>query len=154
MMRRKDREITDKAVIEDIIRRSITCRLAMCLDDMPYVVPLSFGYENNTLYFHCAREGRKLDILRENSNVCFEFDIDQEIILAEGACRGSVKYKSVVGHGKATIIDNDESKRHGLNIIMRQYANQESFQFDDKSVADCLVIKVNIESITGKISGY
>lgn len=153
-MRRKDREITDKALIEEIIRRSITCRLAMCLDDKPYVVPLSFGYENNALYFHCAREGKKLDILRKNSSVCFEFDIDQEIILGENACAGSVKYRSVVGYGKAVIIDDDESKRHGLNIIMRQYANQESFQFDDKSVTDCLIIRIDIESMTGKMSGY
>lgn len=153
-MRRKENEITDKAAIEDIIRQSTTCRLAMCADNMPYIVPLSFGYKNKALYFHCAREGKKLDIIRQNNNVCFEMDTDQDVILGEKACGGSVKYKSVIGYGKATIIDDDNSKRHGLDILMKQYSGQESFEYDEKSVANCYIIKVEIESMTGKISGY
>ena len=82
-MRRKEKEITDKTAIESIILRSSVCRLALSEDNHPYIVPLCFGYKDNTLYFHSALEGKKLDIMKNNNNVCFEFDIDYQIVEAE-----------------------------------------------------------------------
>jgi nitroimidazol reductase NimA-like FMN-containing flavoprotein (pyridoxamine 5'-phosphate oxidase superfamily) len=61
-MRRKEKEITDKAVIESIILSSSVCRLALSEDNQPYIIPLCFGYEENTLYFHSAPEGKKLGL--------------------------------------------------------------------------------------------
>ena len=76
-MRRKDREVTDICGIEEILRQCKTCHVAMVDDGAPYVVPLSYGYQmlddgRLALYFHSAKEGRKLDILRRNSRLCFE----------------------------------------------------------------------------------
>ncbi|MBU3917342.1 pyridoxamine 5'-phosphate oxidase family protein, partial [bacterium] len=71
-MRRKEKEITDKAIIDSIINDSKVCRLGLSDDNRPYVVPLCFGYENDTLYFHSAHKGMKLDILKKNKQVCFE----------------------------------------------------------------------------------
>ena len=84
-MRRKDKEITDKAEIESIIGSSMVCRLAMTDKNRPYIVPLCFGYKDNTLYFHSAGQGKKLDILKKNNLVCFEFDIDYEPIKEDKA---------------------------------------------------------------------
>ncbi|MCG2777827.1 MAG: pyridoxamine 5'-phosphate oxidase family protein, partial [Desulfobacterales bacterium] len=121
-MRRKEKEITDKTAMESIILRSSVCRLALSEENRPYIVPLCFGYEDDTLYFHSAREGRKLDILRKNNKVCCEFDIDNEIVEADDACGWSMKYQSVIGAGKGSIIDDIESKRKALNIIMQHYS--------------------------------
>ena len=74
-MRRKDKEITDREVIDSIINESTFCRLALSQDDRPYIVPLTFGYDGTALYFHGALAGKKIDILRKNINVCFEFDL-------------------------------------------------------------------------------
>ena len=71
-MRRKDKEIKDKEVIESIIKRATVCRIALSENNVPYIVPLSFGYKDNCLYFHSAPEGRKIDIIKQNNNVCFE----------------------------------------------------------------------------------
>ena len=71
-MRRKDREIEDRAELESIIGAAMVCRLAMSEDDRPYIVPLCFGYKDGNLYFHSAEEGKKLEILRVNSSICFE----------------------------------------------------------------------------------
>ena len=81
-------------------------------------------------------------------------DIDYDLVLGETACRGTTKYRSVIGFGKATIINNDDAKRQGLDIIMKQYSRDEKFQYDDKSVAKCVIIKIEIESMSGKVSGY
>jgi nitroimidazol reductase NimA-like FMN-containing flavoprotein (pyridoxamine 5'-phosphate oxidase superfamily) len=80
---RKDKEVTCREDIEEIMHRADTCRLALCEGDRPYVVPLCFGYERGVLYFHCAPHGRKLEILENNHNVCFEMDLDHEIVSGE-----------------------------------------------------------------------
>jgi len=152
-MRRKEKEITDKTAMESIILRSSVCRLALSEENRPYIVPLCFGYKDDTLYFHSAREGRKLDILRKNSKVCFEFDIDHEIVEADDACGWGMKYQSVIGAGKGSIIDDIESKRKALNIIMQHYSRN-SYEYPDKPVKKTVIIKVEIEHMTGKKSGY
>ena len=152
-MRRKEKEITDKTAMESIILKSSVCRLAFSEKNRPYIVPLCFGYEDDTLYFHSAREGRKLDILRKNNMVCFEFDIDNEIVEADDACAWGMKFQSVIGFGRGSIIDDIESKRKALNIIMQQYSRN-SYEYPDKAVKKIVVIKVEIEHMTGKKSGY
>ena len=152
-MRRKEKEITDKTAMESIILKSSVCRLALSEENRPYIVPLCFGYEGDTLYFHSAREGRKLDILRKNNKVCFEFDIDNEIVEADDACRWTMNFQSVIGLGRGSIIDDIEPKRKAFNIIMQHYSRN-SYEYPDKTVKKIVIIKVEIEHMTGKKSGY
>ena len=152
-MRRKDQEITDIAAIEDIIRKAQVCRLGLSENGRPYIVPLCFGYKDKTLYFHSAREGKKLDILRKNNNVCFEIDIDHELVRGKKACNCSMKYRSVIGFGRAELIEDIEPKRRALNIIMQNY--YEGFiKYADASIENTVIIKVDMESMTGKKLGY
>ena len=152
-MRRKDKEITDKAAIRSIIEKATVCRLAMVDGDKPYIVPLSFGYQDDVLYFHGSLKGRKIDILRKNPKVCFEFDLIAEPVESENACDWSMKYQSVTGFGKAVFIENPDEKREALSVIMAQYSDRQ-FQFPEKMLKATAVIKVKIESITGKQSGF
>ena len=152
-MRRKDREITDIALIEDIIRNSLVCRLGMSRDDQPYIVPLCFAYSNNTLYFHCAGEGLKLEIVQQNPNVCVEFDIDQEVIQGDKPCKWGMKYRSVIGFGKASFVEDLQEKRKGLDAIMKHYSGR-SFEYVESAIESTCIIKVEIESMTGKKSVY
>ncbi|NQT03245.1 MAG: pyridoxamine 5'-phosphate oxidase family protein [Planctomycetes bacterium] len=152
-MRRKDQEINDIATIEGIIRKGQVCRLALSENGRPYIVPLCFGYEDNNLYFHTAREGKKLDILRKNDNVCFEIDIDQELVKGKKACNCSMKYRSVIGFGKAELIEDIERKRRAFNIIMQNYY-EGFFKYPEESIQNTVIIKVEIESMTGKKLGY
>ena len=152
-MRKKEKEITAHAAIESIIHRSLVCRLALADGNDPYIVPLCFGYEGHTLYFHCDREGKKIDILRKNNRVCFEFDIDQELVKADQACKFDMKYQSVIGFGKAFLLEDAESKRQALPAIMRHYMGQ-SYSFPEEIVNKTGIIKVEIESLSGKKAGY
>jgi nitroimidazol reductase NimA-like FMN-containing flavoprotein (pyridoxamine 5'-phosphate oxidase superfamily) len=152
IMRRKDKEITDSVKIESIIKRSVVCRLGLLDENRPYIVPLCFGYKDNTLYFHSANKGRKIDILRRNHTVCFEFDIDCEPIKADNPCEWGMKYKSVVGSGKAYFVDDFEAKCDALDIIMAQYSDG-TFDHPKTKVKNTLIIRVEIEHMTGKQSG-
>jgi hypothetical protein len=64
-MRREDKAIVELAEIEQILHKALVCRLGLTDGIRPYVVPLSFGFKNNTLYFHSAPEGKKIEMLRK-----------------------------------------------------------------------------------------
>ena len=151
-MRRKEKEICDRGAIDAIISRSQVCRLGMVYDQQPYVVPLCFGYDNNTLYFHSAREGKKIDILKKNTAVCFEFDLDHFILKSDNACGWGMKYCSVIGYGSASFINDPVSKQKALDIIMRHYS-EHGHEYAENALENIVIIKVEIESMTGKESG-
>ncbi len=148
-MRRHDKQINDREEIEAIIRQSSVCHLAMSRDNEPYLVPLSFGYRDNTLYFHSAREGKKISLLRGNPRVCFAFSLDGGLTRGPVACEWGVRYRSVIGTGRARFIDNSEEKVAALDVIMQQYAPGEH-AYAASSVANTLVFAVDIDSLCGK----
>jgi nitroimidazol reductase NimA-like FMN-containing flavoprotein (pyridoxamine 5'-phosphate oxidase superfamily) len=148
-----DREITDRQAIEAILERATVCRLGLCSGGAPYVVPLCFGYEDNCLYFHSAPQGRKMEAIRENLSVCFEVDIDQEVVPGNSPCRWTVKYRSVIGFGKARLLEEVEEKRRALDVILAHYGSG-PFEYAEGAVDKVAVIEVQIESLTGKQSGY
>lgn len=148
-MRRNEREITDRKEIDDIIRRCRVCHLAMCVDGQPYIIPLNFGYDGRFLYFHTAPEGRKIDIIKRNNRVGFEFDILHDIVTAEQACKWGAKYESVMGSGTAEIVDDLEAKKEALQLIMRQYGNG-TWDFKEEILKKTLVLRVRILEISGK----
>ena len=150
-MHRKEREITDQKAIEDILHNAWVCRLAMVDGDTPYIVPLCFGYADRTLYFHSAPEGKKLEILKKNNRVCFEVDIDPSLKPNAKPCAWAMNYRSVVGFGCARFLNDVESKRKALDIIMRNYSDK-SYVYQRSAIENTTVIKVNIEQMTGKQS--
>jgi nitroimidazol reductase NimA-like FMN-containing flavoprotein (pyridoxamine 5'-phosphate oxidase superfamily) len=144
----------DRTIIESIIRDSLVCRLALSVDDRPYIIPLNFGYEKNALYFHgLRREGKCLEMIRRNRNVCFEIDTGLETVPAEQACKWSMKYRSVIGFGTASIVEETDARKKALDVIMRQYGDRE-YTYDDKIVELTVVVRLEITSMTGKESGY
>ena len=151
-MRLSEREITDQTAMEAIIRSSLVCRLGLSDENRPYIVPLCFGYQDRTLYFHGAREGKKIDLLRKNPYVCFEFDLNSGVKEAEKACKWGMSYQSVIGSGKASLLDDPEEKREALGIIMGQYGDGE-FSFSENIIEKTGIIKIDIEEMTGKESG-
>jgi nitroimidazol reductase NimA-like FMN-containing flavoprotein (pyridoxamine 5'-phosphate oxidase superfamily) len=152
-MRRKDKEMDDRAMIDSVIERAKVCHLGLCDDGIPYIVPMCFGYEDNTLFLHCAKEGRKIDFLKRNSTVCFEFETDCEVKIGDKPCSFSMRYRSVMGYGQASFVEDPEAKHKALEIIMRQYT-QGQFSFPEEALGTIAIIKIRIAEITGKKSGY
>jgi len=150
-MRNAEAEITDRTEIDTIIKSSQAFRLALCDNGRPYIVPLCFGYDGVDLYFHAAKEGEKLNIIRRNPRVCFEFDHIMGVEQADLPCSWGIGYESVIGFGTVKILEDIEEKRAGLTLIMAQYSDQ-SFTFKDAAIHATTVFKITIESITGKHS--
>lgn len=155
-MRRSDKEIKDKETIQWILKEAQVCRIALCDDNKPYIVPMSFGFKDNCIHLHSAAKGKKMDILNKNNNVCFEVDIENEIVKSESACNWGMKYYSVIGSGKAYFIEDTAEKKKALDIIMQKYSENDikSFEYSEKSLNKTTIIKIELTEITGKKSGY
>jgi hypothetical protein len=114
---------------------------------------MSFGYDGQNIYLHCAREGRKIDILKKNTEVCFEFETDCEVKKSDKGCSFTMRYRSVMGTGKAILVEETEAKRRALEIIMKQY-DEGRYSFADEALDKILIIVIDIIEMTGKKSGY
>jgi len=151
VMRRKDKEIRNETTIMEIVSNSLICRLGIFDDEYPYIVPLNYGYYNNALYFHCASEGKKIELLRKNNKVCFEIEQSSEIIKDPVSCNWTMKYCSVIGYGIIEIVSDHESKKQGLDIIMRHYGKNDN-AYKQKVIEEMLILKLNIISLQAKKS--
>jgi len=149
-MRRSNREIKEQMAIDELIRSCDTCRLAMSKDNQPYIVPLSFGYDGEAVYFHTAIKGQKIDFIESNPNVCVEFDNCLEITKGDKACKWSCNFQSVIAFGKIEEVTDKEGMIEALNILMEQYSGKRNWEYSDKDLKGVRMWRVDIESMTGK----
>ena len=149
-MRRANRDIKDPNAVWAIMEEARVCRIGLSDEGMPYIVPMSFGLGENCIYLHCAAEGRKLDIIRRNDRVCFEMDLFREVVLGQSACGCSARYESVIGFGRASIVEEPAEKRAALDRIMEHYGGHGAFIYQDDILAKTTVIRIAIESLTAK----
>lgn len=150
-MRRKDKLIEEAAEINDILEKGEVIRVAMIDDGAPYLVPMSYGYKGGVIYIHCAKEGRKVDALRKDGRVCFEVSCDTKLIKKTESCGWTYHFRSVIGDGRMVFIDDFAEKLIGLSAIMEHYGSDEH-SFPDAAVEKTLVMRIDIEKVTGKRS--
>ncbi len=148
-MRRKEKQIIKTADIEQILKQAQVCRLGFVDNNVPYIVPMNYGYQDQALYFHSAPAGRKIDLIRANPLVCFEVDELVKMNKAARACDWGVSFKSVIGTGTARILETPAEKKAGLDIIMAQYSDR-SFTYPDEMLEKTAVINVIVQEMTGK----
>ena len=152
-MRRTEKEIKDRKKIDSILEKTTCCRIGLVDGSNPYIIPVSFAVKNNHLYFHSAKEGRKIDILRKNNSVCFEMDIEGDIVKGQQACFWGMKYVSIIGFGQAFFIEDNTAKKKALDILMEKYAGKSGFSYADDELDKITIIDVKIDTISGKQSG-
>lgn len=152
-MRRKDREIKDINKITEIINECKVLRLGVVSEEGVYVVPVNFGYEliDDKFYFyiHGAKEGKKINCITKNQNVCVEMDCNHKLSEGVKACNYSYFYSSVIANGKAEISEDEEEKLKGLKLIMKHQTGKD-FDMDKNAVKVVSIIKITAESISAK----
>jgi hypothetical protein len=106
--------------------------------------------ENKKLYFHCSKEGKKLDMMKKNNYVCFSLDTDHNLNVGKNACDYGMSYRSVVGWGRITIITDEDEKRVGIDSIMLHYSQEKYFSYEQASLERMLLLRLDILEMTGK----
>lgn len=152
-MRRADKQIKDPEVISEVVRNSMICRIGLAKDNRPYIVPVSFGYDGQAIYFHSAvHAGKKIEYIQENPQVCFECEREVKLVQhSEKPCHWSFSFQSVIGYGAITELLTAEEKVAGLHQIMAHYSDRE-WDFSALSTDNVRVWKIVIEHICGKQS--
>lgn len=151
-MRRRDREIKEFDEIVKIIKKCDSLVLGLNDEGYPYLVPLNFGVDIEDgqlyLYFHCAKEGKKLDLIQKDNRATFEMDCNHNFILYEERMSCTMGYESVIGQGTIEIVAEDK-KYDALKILMRQY-HAEDFQFNTDMIKVTTLLRLKVEKLTGK----
>ena len=153
-IRRKEKAIENKEEMIAILEGSKYITIAMCQDDVPYLVTLSHGYdrEKSCIYFHCAREGKKVDILTTNSAVWGQAIKDHGY--AEGAC--DHLYATTQFKGSVSFIDDVKEKEHALRIMINSLEPNPELvieeQITEKAVKQVHIGRIDIDYMSGKKS--
>jgi len=152
-MRRHDREVSNRKEIIEIMEKCDVCRIAFFDEEYPYIIPLNFGASNESpdleLFFHGAKEGKKLSLIQNNPKVSFEMDCSHKLITGEKACNYTMEYESVCGNGEIVMLE-DHEKVMALTHIMKQYSKETTFEFSENELKAITVFKLKVNQITGK----
>lgn len=151
-MRRKEKAVVDRKTIDGIIQKAEICHLSCCLDDQPYLIPISFGYDGQAIFIHTASAGKKITIFERNPRVCVSF-VSQADLLSnqDQACNWSFNYSSVIAEGKISEITDPALKTSALNHIMSHYSGRE-WEIPNKSLSSTRAWKIMLENPSGKTS--
>ena len=151
-MRRQEKEILERDIIDKILKSSRICRLAIFDKEYPYIIPMNYGYHNNSLYFHCATQGKKIDLLKQNNKVGFEIEQSHDIIEDEESCKWTTKFLSIIGTGEIVIIKDKEAKKKGLDILMIHHGKTDNI-YNENALKKVVILKLDIIGMTAKQSG-
>lgn len=146
--------IENREEIDKIIRACKTCYVAMSNNEFPYVLPMNFGYDKDSIILHSAQSGRMWETLKKNPNVCINWTLGEDLAWqdVQVGCSYRVKSKSVLAEGKAEFVEDIEEKYQLMKLTMKQYSDRE-FKFSKPSIENVGVLKVKIEKITAKEFG-
>ena len=152
-MTKREFKITDEVQIRGILDTARVLRLGISVDNEPYIYPMNYGYtlENGVLrlYLHSAVKGNKLDLLRNNPNVCFELDCDNVPFEGKVACQYGLSYSSVSGRGRAVIVDDVPEKLEAMSVLMKTQTGKD-FTFNERLVSIVAVIRLDVTEYTAK----
>lgn len=150
---RREKLVTDFNVIKEILDTAKVLHLGLVDGNEPYVVPMNYGYtldgEKLTVWLHGATQGRKLDVMRKNPKVFFSMECNIVPFEGDVACKYGISYSSLMGKGKAEIIEDVELKKKALSFLMKTQTGKD-FEFNDKLASVVSIIKIDVEEYTAK----
>ncbi len=153
-MRRKDREVTDPVQIEAIIADCDCCRIGIRDGESVYIVPLNFSYQaepgKGRFYFHCAKQGRKLDLLKLYPQVGFELDTRHTLVSSTKGCNFTFLYASVIGNGNVETVTDRGEKKDALRRIVAKYGGSDEWTFTDAEADSVTVLRLDVAEMSAK----
>lgn len=152
-MRRREREITDRAEIDAILRAGRVMRIALVDGERPFLVPVFYAYDGQALYFHSAQKGSKIEILGRNPHVCVEIGLDHGVIEDEKACDFEARHRTVIGHGRAVFLSDAAEKIRVLDLIVANFTDRK-FEYPAPNLAVTVVVRIDIAVFKGKKHGF
>jgi len=148
-VRKIERRIKDPKLVEALLQRAEYIHLAMWDGASPYVVPVSFAYKDGVLYFHSSFDGKKAACLKSCERVCFDAVVEYEISRTPKACGYTAHFKSVVGAGRVSFVQDPAEKARAMDMIMAHYGGP-SGKYADKILEVTCVVRIDVDELVGK----
>jgi uncharacterized protein len=148
-MRRKNQLLPNEETINILNSRTAGVLGVSGDDGYPYTVPVSYAYEDGKLYFHCAKQGHKIDSIQRNDKVSLCV-IDQDKIIPQEL---TTYFRSVIIFGRARILSEGGEIRHALESLGKKYSpglEEQARQSIEEALDKVCVIEIKIEHMTGK----
>jgi hypothetical protein len=152
----KNRTLENTRDLLDIIQSCAVCYVSMVdKENKPYVIPMNFGFADNTILLHGAKQGKKISILKNNPNICIVFSTDHQLRWQneDVACSWSMKYRSVLAYGKVAFVVDIAEKQTLLHQFMKNYSPKE-FKYSKPSLEEVQILKVPIDKMEGRAYGF
>ena len=154
-MRRKDREVTDYARMLEILNACGCCRLGLVDGEEAYIVPMNFGIAEEEgkliLYFHTAKEGRKISLLKKQTIATFQADTGHRLLESDNAGSFSYAYQCVMGKGRVQLLSEREAQIRGLQAIMAHYSPKTDWDLDTPCLDQVYVIRLTVTDWSCKV---
>lgn len=153
-MRRKEREVTELGKMDAILSECSVCRISLNTGGAPYIVPLNFAHEMKggrlTLYFHCAKSGRKLELIKNDPRAGFETDIMRKLAAGKTACDCTALYSSVCGSGVIGEVEDDGEKLYALRLLMKHYTGTAEYEIPKAALDAVCVLRLDCREFSCK----
>lgn len=147
---RRNRQLLSEHENIEILKRGTSGVLALAGEEYPYAVPLSYIYDNGKIYFHCAKNGQKIDMLKANGKASFCVIDKDEIVPKEY----TTYFKSVIAFGNIRIIEDEKQKRAAIEKLAEKYSPAETAESKEKAVneswARLCMLEMTVVHMTGK----
>lgn len=145
-MRKAERACNDSDFFTQVLGKCDELFIAFNTGDFPYIIPVNFVYSGNALYFHCASEGTKLDLLTKDSRVAFSCAADVVIDIK----KSTTYYSSVCGKGHAVLVEDAQEKIEALHLIAQRYAALCPHPAPLSVLEKVGIVRIDITALTGK----
>jgi nitroimidazol reductase NimA-like FMN-containing flavoprotein (pyridoxamine 5'-phosphate oxidase superfamily) len=152
-MRRDERELTDPQALDAILQAGRVMYIALASENMPFLLPVFYVWDGTALWFHSARAGSKIDIMRQNANICFAVSEYGGIIEDDLACNFEARHRTVIGVGKTYFVDDEAEKVTMLHRLMARFSDK-TFDFPAANLKATQVVRIDITSMKGKQHGH
>jgi len=148
------KEKSDKSTTNTILENVIALDLGMASENEPYIIAMNFVYQKDRIYLHSATTGTKIQYLKKNNRVCFLVRGDKELVASGHPCSFGMRYRSVIGTGKASFIKAPDDKAKVLSLFVSRYGGDKNSVFSTDRLEKVCVICIEITSFFCKIRGY
>jgi nitroimidazol reductase NimA-like FMN-containing flavoprotein (pyridoxamine 5'-phosphate oxidase superfamily) len=147
-------KIEEREKIDRIIRSCKSCYVAMSDQDQPYVLPMNFALDGDTVILHSAQSGRMWETLKRNPRVCINWTSGEELAWQDVGvgCSYRVVSSSVLAEGEAVIVEAYDQKVECMERLMAQYSDR-TFRFSEPSILNVGVIRVRVHHFSARKFG-
>jgi nitroimidazol reductase NimA-like FMN-containing flavoprotein (pyridoxamine 5'-phosphate oxidase superfamily) len=156
-VRRRDRAVTDEGWIKAFLHSGAWGALATVAEGQPFIHTRLYAYDEGAqaIYMHAALQGRTRSNLERDARVCFSVSEMGRLLPNEIAAEYSLEYAGVTAFGRGVVVEDDEEKAHGLQLLMDKYAPQMEPQRDyrpanQEELDRTSVFRIEIESWSAK----